>query len=190
VPEALIYHEAKKGKAGEPCASKTMFGWTLHGRLEESWINEESAYNVSVQHVSTELLIESQLEKTEDVSAFSHDEVGLSRNDQRVVQLWGERIIHYDDGHYEAPIPFKSTTLALKENKQVAEYRLKQLKRKLQRDKVLKEKYIRGMNQLISKGYAEKTNVTVESDKGKCIWYLPHHPVSSKYKSSWHSRAT
>jgi hypothetical protein len=185
VPEALIYREVKKGKAGEPYASKTMFGWTLHGRLEESGFNEESAYSVSVHHVSTESSIDSQLEKlwkTEDVGAFSHDEVGLSHDDQRVVQLWRERIIHYDDGHYESPIPFKSTSLALNDNKQVAEYRLQQLKRKLQKDEVLKDKYISGMNQLISKGYAEKTNVTVESDKGKCIWYLPHHPVSSKYK--------
>ena len=63
----------------------------------------------------------------------------------------------------------------LENNKPQAEYRLQLLKRRLQNDLPLKEKYRDFMDKLFDKGYAKK--VSNEDLLLNERWYLPHHPV-------------
>ena len=105
----------------------------------------------------------------------------MSVDDRRVLALWDEKV-SFSGGHYVLPIPFKSSTLKLPDNRQMAEKRLASLKRKLEKDKDLHRKYVDGMSDLLEQGYAVPVpEQDVRRSDGK-VWYLPHHPVVNPNK--------
>ena len=99
----------------------------------------------------------------------------ISANDRKVSQLWEETTEHRGR-HYVMDIPFKERNLPY--NKSMAEKKLKSLKKRLESDKNLQERYSDTMEDLIVKGYARK--VQKEDIPGK--WFLPHHPVINPHK--------
>lgn len=79
------------------------------------------------------------------------------------------------NGHYEIALPWKNDPPRLENNRYQAENRLQLLKKRLQRDAILKGKYTDFMEDLFRKNYTEK--VTSADLSLKDTWYLPHHPV-------------
>ena len=79
-------------------------------------------------------------------------------------------------------IPFKQRPPPLPNNRELAEQRLQMLQRRLERDVTLKSKYQSGINELLSKGYAEKVQRSDSESQKSVVWYLPHHPVVHKRK--------
>ena len=64
----------------------------------------------------------------------------------------------------------------------MAEKRLSSLKRKLEKNKDLHQKYVDGMSDLLEQGYAVPVpEQDVHRSDGK-VWYLPHHPVINPNK--------
>ena len=64
----------------------------------------------------------------------------------------------------------------------MAELRLRSLRRKLEKNPELSERYAEGMEDLLSKGYAiEVPQSEVGRQDGK-VWYLPHHAVVNPNK--------
>ena len=57
----------------------------------------------------------------------------------------------------------------------LAHDRLRQLKRKLSRDRILHQRYTETVQDYIAKGYAHEVNHI--DTHSKHVWYLPHHPV-------------
>ena len=51
-----------------------------------------------------------------------------------------------------------------------------QLKKRFLQDEEYKEDYVKFMNDVIAKGYAEKAP-TIEAKGGKKVWFIPHHGV-------------
>ena len=76
----------------------------------------------------------------------------MSVQDELVTTRW-EKTAMYEDGHYTLPIPFRHEDPQLPDNKQMAELRLRSMRRKLQKNPELSEKYTEGMEDLLSKGY-------------------------------------
>ena len=86
-------------------------------------------------------------------SGIYDDSKAMSVQDEMVTARW-ERTATYDDGHYTLPIPFRHEDPQLPNSKQMAELRLRSLRRKLERNPELSKKYAEGMEDLLSKGYA------------------------------------
>jgi hypothetical protein len=66
-------------------------------------------------------------------------------------------------------------------NQSLAEQRLNSLKRRLQREPIVHEKYTAFMNDRLNKDYARKLNYE-DQDSSKILWYLPHHSVLNSHK--------
>ena len=114
-------------------------------------------------------------------SGIYDDSKAMSVQDEMVTARW-ERTATYDDGHYTLPIPFRHEDPQLPDSKQMAELRLRSLRKKLERNPELSKKYAEGMEDLLSKGYAiEVPQDEVGRQDGK-VWYLPHHPIVNPNK--------
>ena len=83
--------------------------------------------------------------------------------------------VKLSNGRYEIGLPWKGDPPRLENNRSQAESRLQMLKKRLQRDAILREKYQDFMNDLLCKNYAKR--LPNEDQSQKDAWYLPHHPV-------------
>jgi len=100
--------------------------------------------------------------------------MSMSQNDRRALDIM-ESTLKISNGHYEIALPWKNEPRRLQNNKSQAEQRLHLLKKRLQRDAILKEKYRDFMDDLLRKNYARK--MSNEELRQTDTWYLPHHPV-------------
>ncbi|VDI39381.1 Hypothetical predicted protein [Mytilus galloprovincialis] len=109
----------------------------------------------------------------------SDDKNLMSVEDKQALDIM-ESSITYEDGHYKLGLPWRDKNISLTNNIAMAQARLQQLKRKLERDDTLHKMYTTTVNEYIEKGYAkEVSNIDSES---KRMWYLPNHPVTNVNK--------
>ena len=102
------------------------------------------------------------------------------QDDKRVLNLW-ENEMTFEGGHYTLPIPWKTGTPGLPENRFVAERRLNNLNHKLS-SQGLTDKYQANIDKFLSENYAEPVPETELTLSDGSVWYLPHHPVISSKK--------
>lgn len=105
----------------------------------------------------------------------------MSIDDRNALQMMENSVILTQDNHYQIRLPWRNSDLTLPNNRELAEKRLRYLKRRLNNDPVLSEKYKDGMSEYLTKGYAEKVP-SDEITSTKKRWYLPHHPVVNPHK--------
>lgn len=169
--DILIPLEVRQGRKtrNEPYATRSVFGWALNGLMG----NCISSRNVCTNFVQ----LESQIDRLWDQSSSDVDELGLSVEDQEVLDLWDSNVAR-DGNHYVLPIPWRQRELKFPNNKCVVESRLVSLKRRLQRTGLYK-RYDENIDKMIDKGYVERVpNDELMLNDGT-VWYLPHHPVIS-----------
>lgn len=107
---------------------------------------------------------------------FKENEINekmVSQDDLRFLEKLEQGITQTEKGHYEMPLPFKERP-QMPDNRQLAESRLNQLKRKLMRDEKYKRDYVTYMNDIIQRGDAEETDDN--GPEGE-TWYIPHHGI-------------
>ena len=178
-PEALMPLTTIPGGKGEPYAVRTRLGWSVSGPVSNSMVKLPSTSH----YISNENLLQEKVERFWQLesSGIYEQEKGMSVDDRRVLALWDEKV-SFSGGHYVLPIPFKSSTLKLPDNRQMAEKRLSSLRRKLAKNQDLHQKYVDGMSDLLEQGYAVPVpEQDVHRSDGK-VWYLPHHPVINPNK--------
>ena len=79
------------------------------------------------------------------------------------------------DGHYQVPLPFRNANVTFLNDKHYAMTRLRQLEKRIERNKSFFSDYKNFINDMISKGYArEAMNQPVAAGRS---WYIPHHGV-------------
>ena len=82
------------------------------------------------------------------------------------------------DGHYQLPLLWKNSAVTLPDGMQTAQNRLMVVKRRLQRDSQLKDKYEEQMDIALNKGYAERVpDGDAEQGLSERMWIIPYHPV-------------
>ena len=86
-------------------------------------------------------------------SGLYEDNQAMSVQDKLVTARWEDAAV-YDDGHYTLPIPFRHEEPWLPDNRKMAETRLNSLRKKLEKDAKLREKYTEGMQDLLDKGHS------------------------------------
>lgn len=104
----------------------------------------------------------------------------MSLNDKKALDIM-EETVKLENGHYEIALPWKTYPPRLENNKVLGENRLQPLRKRLQREPVVLEKYKEFMNDLISKDYAGKVSSQDPGPLGSHR-YLPHHPVFNPQK--------
>ena len=175
---------------GLPDAVCSPLGWSLLGpAFANCDFRSTNAYFVSTQPVTLKnvSLIESKpmdsnIEEVPEMDVELEDiccDKGLYVEDRRVYYLL-KRSIKLVDGHYELPLPWRNEK-EMPDNKIMAEIRLNHLKRKLQKNPELKQKYLDQMQFMLEKGYAERVVCEAETNHGK-TWYIPHHAVINPHK--------
>ena len=155
VPEALWPLELRKGKEGQPYATRTRLGWSLNGPVESEPFVEEPAFSNYVHADERLNVLVEQFWKLETSEALANSLPQFSVDDKKAVDMW-EQSIELVNGHYQMDIPFKSKNPNLPDNRVIAEKRLQSLTRRFLRDPELHSKYKGGIQELFDKGYAER----------------------------------
>jgi len=177
--DLILPLEVRHGGPGLPYATRTRLGWTLNGSLGET-----DGKEVAVNLCNTRSL-ETQVERfwhVEGWECLNGPEESYSLEDKRTMQLWQDSVSQVENGHYQLPIPFRSENVRLPDSYPMALGRLKGLQKRLIRDPELHRQYVRSMDTLFEKGYAEIVNDSPNDDADSVIWYIPHHPVVTPKK--------
>lgn len=198
-PAALAPVSSIVGPSDQPFAVETVLGWSVVGgssfteefdsmstrhahqiiALPTLAPHPEGSTKVSItlqartREVSpTEVL---QLMERDFMDNTSCADTPQSHEDRQFIKILTEGIEKRPDGHYEMPLPFKTTNPTLPNNRKAALHRALSLCNKLQQKPVYKKHYTEYMNQIIAQGEAEK--VPLEELSTKQQWYIPHHGV-------------
>ncbi|XP_014663229.1 PREDICTED: uncharacterized protein LOC106805948 [Priapulus caudatus] len=174
--DLLMPEEVKKGRSGEPFAIRTPLGWVINGPVDPFGPTIRSSH-----FIQERTSLEKDLDSLWALEDANSEEPGMSISDRKALQIWDESKLVVD-GHYTMDIPFKAKEPNLADNQAMAERRLHSLGKRLDRDNVLKTKYVFEMNQLLKRGYAEPVpQEDMHRGDGK-VWYLPHHPILNPKK--------
>ena len=156
-----------------PYATRTYFGWALSGPIPGS---SRQVYSHLVQGSN----LEQQIENMWRVESGESDVKSISRDDQKVIDLWDREGVH-ENGHYTLPIPWKDGAPCLPDNRMVAMHRLHGLKKRLEKTG-LTDTYAENMQKFLDQGYAERVPGEQLQLGDGSVWYLPHHGVMSVTK--------
>ena len=186
IPEAFIPLEVKKGIPCEPLAIKSCLGWSVLGNCNVSNTNGSGPrLRAQLNHVvQDEVSLDKQLEhfwKTESYGLEKLESKPMTVEDQYAQRII-ESTISKVDGHYQMGLLWKEQNPRLPCNRVVAEARLSHLKKRLQRDPELHNKYRAVIEDYIAKGYARKMTAEEASPRSNITWYRPHHPVFNPNK--------
>ncbi|KAK3102368.1 hypothetical protein FSP39_010852 [Pinctada imbricata] len=177
-PQALAPRKMLVGNANEPYAVQTVLGWSIVGYSHTgSTLDSYKASSISHRTSVKELHSCSPRDLIKVLeSDFAHDhpnDVKYSQDDIRFLNILDESIEQQENKHLIMPLPFKERP-SLPNNKSSALLRLDHLKRKFVRDKRYKDDYVKFMNDIIEREFAE----LVENDaRNGETWYIPHHGV-------------
>ena len=189
----LIKMECHGDKA--PYAFKNALGWACVGTGEESSETPTLSSNVlkaqaSMERISGELSFASKcnygvLPDIPDVFIENSDDElpGLSKNDERFLNIVSQKMDRNSDGSIVMPLPFKTDHVNLPNNMNAVYNRTRNTLSRLHRDPDKLAKCIEAMGKNISAGHVEKVPPgKLEPPPGKS-WFIPVFPVLNPKKS-------
>ena len=98
----------------------------------------------------------------------------MSTEDRQILDLM-ERECSKLGNHYKVPLPLRNPDAVFPNIRRMAELRPKNLKKRFIKDKQYHKDYTSFMEDMIRKGYAEKSDPKA-NQRGK-TWFIPHHGV-------------
>ena len=122
--------------------------------------------------------------KTESFATKFNRDVPRSTEDERALKLLEETTnFRADLGHYETGLLWKDEEVMLPNNRPLAEKRLTNLERSLDKDSERAKAYYDTVDTYIAEGYARKLSPTeIAAKEPKNTWYLPHYAVTNSNK--------
>ncbi|XP_067432783.1 uncharacterized protein [Thunnus thynnus] len=198
--QALLPREVVSGKENQPYAQLTDLGWSIvgHGNpcldygdtigishrivVRQVTPGVEPSVNLKteVHYVSRnkvkEIIPSDVINILEsDFSERAGENDPVSQEDLKFLSKLRGNITQKDNGHYEMPLPFKEERPKLPNNKTCAIHRLNCLERRLKKDQRYYKDYVKFMDDIISRGDAEK--VPEDEIDNSPVWYIPHHGI-------------
>nr|XP_055038406.1 uncharacterized protein LOC129426212 [Misgurnus anguillicaudatus] len=200
LPKQIVY-----GEENHPYAQRTDLGWSIVGcsytandysdvagishrtlvrqvvpDIEPSVKLKREVHFVCRIHVKE--IIPTDIIKALESDFTDHctDNNSISQEDILFLSKVKESIRQKENGHYELPLPFKTDKPSLPDNKQCAVHRLNSLERRLRKVKQYHDDYVSFMNEIITRGDAEK--VPIDELQNQPAWYIPHHGVYHPHK--------
>ena len=114
------------------------------------------------------------------------NEVSLSCEDRKFLEIMETNIHKNDQGNWEMPLPFRHKIVKMPNNWSLAVNRFNGLIRTLRRKPQMEKDYTEFIQKVLDKGHASP--VPMEDIKGKSrsgkVWYLPHFRVYHPRKPS------
>ncbi|XP_064618958.1 uncharacterized protein LOC135482628 [Lineus longissimus] len=185
-PKLLKPRDVVPGEDDDPYAIRTDLGWGVIGNFADNIKRDEPVhfvYRTKAKEITPAEV--NQLFEGE----FAKQKTGckMSVHDQRFLAVVKAGIRQREDSHFEITLPFKEDDVTLPNNRTMVDKRLRHLRHKLTRDPKYRREYTDFMNDVITKGFAEKvpdTSETCTQDE-KLIWYIPHHGVYHPKKNKF-----
>ena len=182
VPEVFVPLEVRHGSPNDPIAIRSCLGFAVLGKTGK----RATQHRHNVHHIHTSA---NDVSLHQQVELFWESEsLGTTRpyKSMSVEDRYAERIINStiskSNDHYCMGLLWKRDPPDLPFNRTMAEIRLRHLKRRLEKDKDLYEKYRSAIDGYIAKGHARKLTKEQAKQRSNKTWYLPHHPVTSPNK--------
>nr|CAH7752297.1 unnamed protein product [Callosobruchus chinensis] len=166
--ELLLNNEIRLGK-GLPILHKTKLGYIISGPIALA----RNRVSTSLCCLATDTDIQTQLNKFWEVEEVDYKQV-LSKEQELCETHFLNTTTRDGDGRFVVKIPLKGDVCSLGNSKSVAESRLVNLERKLQKNDVLKTLYVHFINEYQSLGHMSLVENDIETPP---IYYLPHHGV-------------
>jgi hypothetical protein len=203
-PELLKVRAFKNGKKGAPWAQKLLLGWTITGQICLNFLNgpvhvearktgvipdgtDEAEVSISGEVDGLKYYVvpcPNTLEITDGIigrnifrSSPLDNEVSLSIEDRKFLEIMEKKIHRNGTGHWEMPLPFRQTDTVLPNNRSQAVHRLNGLIKTLKRKPQMEKDYLKFMESMISKGHAALVPQEEKKDQSGRVWYLPHFGV-------------
>ena len=188
--------ESVTGTKDQPYAIRTPLGWTIVG---SSYMPAEDSITHRVIAKETDCTYEKReqqvhfIQKTvcKELSPYDallcmerdflqpETDAVISQEDLRFIEMLDLKTYQQIDGYYNLPLPFRAPP-QLKNNREMAVTRFRQIQRKITRDPGYGTKYKEFMTSIIERGEAERVpdNLVDKAD----AWYIPHHGVLNAKK--------
>ena len=173
----------RRGNAGKPYAARTTLGWSLLGPRQENnkclW--SDSCQEIAVNYVKvSDTLLTKQIDclrRLDDVPSYRKN-ILLSKEEHYALHLLkqSKKVVK---GCYQFALPWKPGAPRLIDSYQQAAIRLSHLKQCMERNPLLKEKYVSVMETYIARGHAQLASSESNAVSG---WFLPHHAVLHQHK--------
>ena len=177
VPEAHWKLEERQGHKKEPYAIRTPLRWSVTGPMGTTSGDKVSSFFICGEDEFLGQTVEKMFEMDFSKKTYGQN-FSVSLEDKKALSIM-EESLKVVDGHYQLDLPSCDES-ALPNNRTLAERRLHSLGVRFRRDPDLYEKYKKGINNNVEKGYVSKVhemgNKDVQAKEGH-TWYLPHHPV-------------
>ena len=175
-PSAHKILQMREGNGTQPNAVMTHFGWSLFGPAIA-----RDADSVHSHFVESDEVLDQAIRKSW-FTEFEPDAISVpsSKEDREVISLLKSGV-HHKDGHFYAPLPWRSNVTLPANSYAMASKRLSSLRKRFQRDSHMMEKYKEKIEAYLFDGYMERVPED-EITKGDAAWYLPHHPVCNPKK--------
>lgn len=186
VTEAMIQHEYRRGPKGQPYAVRTDFGWAIAG-LAGGVPSPRTNLGFAGHCFTLDTTLNEEVEnwwKTESFGTKFNRDVPRSTEDERALKRLEETTnFRADLRHYETGLLWKDEEVMLPNNRPLAEKRLANLERSLDKDSKRAKAYYDTVDAYIAKDYARKLSPTeISAKEPKNTWYLPHHAVTNPNK--------
>ena len=163
-----------EGHPNELYALHTVLGWSVIGPTHGCTKNKCSVN--FIQHETTDDSLHNKVEMlwNTDFGDLYSDECAMSPLDKRALDIV-EQSINLDEGQYTVALPWREEPPPLINNRAMVEARLRMLRKRLEKNAVMKVMYTDTMRGYIEKGYVRKC--PINCDRTSPVNYLPHHPV-------------
>ncbi|XP_055850516.1 uncharacterized protein LOC129915080 [Episyrphus balteatus] len=176
-----------EGSAGQPIATKTRLGWSVHGpdgHNQNPGKNVISNIHLQEQSADNEL---HQLVK----NYFSLENVGVkvpehqivSAEEKRAINILKNTCLHKEDD-FEAGLLWKFDDVSLPNSLPMAQRRLHLLRKRIEKNEELRDQLNQQITNLVSKGYAKKLSTEELNIIHERVWYLPIFIIQNPNKPS------
>ncbi|XP_043201117.1 uncharacterized protein LOC122369981 [Amphibalanus amphitrite] len=183
VLEAVLQLEARTGKAGQPVAIRTAFGWTLTGTVK-GFLPERTRQVMLIRKMAPDDQMSAALQEwwsTESFGSRFEGQDAKSPQDVRAVKIMEDTTRRLDN-RYETGLLWMSDDVCLPDNKMMAANRLYSLEKTLMRQSEKAEAYKKVVEGYVERGFARKLTPEEDQEAHPRKWYLPHHGVTNPRK--------
>lgn len=179
--------DARVGRSNEPCATLTLLGWCVHGRVPvtSSRVRHSTLLIQSdVQAAREEEGIILQQLHDEVRNSFTIESMGVSSKprqnaeDVRATEQL-EKSAVLEEGRWHVGLPWRDANCKLPDSEPTALRRLKNVEQKISSNKEYAHRYQERVNHLFDNSFAEEVTDLGKTDK---TWYLPHFGVDNPNK--------
>ena len=184
VIEAVLQREVRVGRAGQPVAIRTAFGWTLTGSVSD-FVPGTMKEIMYIERASSEEQIDETVRKWETESSGTKVAAPESRSrEDSLAQRLMEQTITKCGDRYQAGFLRRDQGVTMPNNKGMALSRLKSLAEGLIRQPAKSKAYQETVQNYVTKGHARKQTKSQLAINDQRWWNISHPALTNPSERS------